>query len=139
MYRLDRFARNVASVTEPLGESPSGFITETMLSAIAEYFIRDLRAKVTSGLRKRAEQCIAYLQDEDICRAVDLVKDELLVKKSLDHADLEMLDPVNFELRIITPNGEIVDEPEESEDEDWYIDLVVEEAFDRGDIDDGDH
>lgn len=73
VYRLDRFARNrldslifkerlrkagvkLISVTEPLDDTPAGLITEGMLELIAEWYSLDLKTKVTSGLRKRAEK-----------------------------------------------------------------------------------
>lgn len=101
VLKLDRFARNrldallakerlrkagvkLHSVSEPLDDTPAGLITEGMLQLIAEWYSADLKMKVTSGLRKRAEKGLmnamppfGYRQSENpTADPPELVEDE---------------------------------------------------------------
>ena len=73
VHKYDRFARNVElsqrvkreirkagvnviSITEPVENSPIGFITEGLMELLAEYYIKNLSVEVKKGHLERAKQ-----------------------------------------------------------------------------------
>lgn len=89
VWKFDRFARNrydsikykaqlheagvrVISATEATGEGDESVILEALLEGIAEYYSKDLKRKVTRGMKINAEKCLynggvaplGYLIDE---------------------------------------------------------------------------
>lgn len=75
VYALDRFSRDrydaatskhklkqagvkLLSATEPIAETPAGILMESMLEGYAEYYSRELAAKVRRGQMDNAKKCM---------------------------------------------------------------------------------
>ena len=95
VYSLDRFARDrydsvvykrqlrecgvrVLSVMENISDDPTGVLMESLLEGLAEYYSRELAAKIRRGLSDNAEKCmvttalpLGYRTGEDGRYAVD--------------------------------------------------------------------
>jgi site-specific DNA recombinase len=73
VHKYDRFARNVElsrrvkrqlktggvtviSISEPIEDSPVGFLQEGLLELLAEYYVRNLSQEVKKGMRERVSQ-----------------------------------------------------------------------------------
>lgn len=73
VHKFDRFARkvelsqrvksqlkkaniNVISITEPISDSPVGFLQEGIMELFAEYYIKNLSAEVKKGQREKVSQ-----------------------------------------------------------------------------------
>ncbi len=75
VYSLDRFARDrydsvvykrqlkecgvrVLSAMENIGDDPTGVLMESLLEGLAEYYSKELAAKIRRGLNDNAEKCL---------------------------------------------------------------------------------
>jgi site-specific DNA recombinase len=73
VHKYDRFARNVElsrrvkrqlktggvtviSISEPIEDSPVGFLQEGLLELLAEYYVRNLSQEIKKGMRERVSQ-----------------------------------------------------------------------------------
>lgn len=94
VYALDRFSRDrydaatnkhalrengvkVISATEPITDDPAGVLMESILEGFAEYYSRELSAKVRRGMDDNARKCksngsipMGYRRGEDGCLEV---------------------------------------------------------------------
>ena len=94
VYALDRFSRDrydaatnkhilrdngvkVISATEPITDDPAGVLMESILEGFAEYYSRELSAKVRRGMDDNARKCksngsipMGYRKGEDGCLEV---------------------------------------------------------------------
>lgn len=94
VYALDRFSRDrydaatnkhalrengvkVISATEPITDDPAGVLMESILEGFAEYYSRELSAKVCRGMDDNARKCksngsipMGYRKGEDGCLEV---------------------------------------------------------------------
>ena len=123
VYSLDRFSRDrfdsahykhvlhgndvkVVSATEPLSDGPDGILLESILEGFAEYYSRELAAKVRRGHSCNAEKCMSnggttplgyrienrhYVLDEESA----VIVREIFEKYAAGHSAKQICDSLN--------------------------------------------